>query len=117
MGFGRNLARGAFGAATLLLAVQASAVPLEPLVVTRLADPDPDFAMRQPGSKNGSAHSAESAANDRVEDAMQTFGRAISQAAMIEQQRLEARCRTGAPVNATREQLFAYEASCRYSRH
>lgn len=48
---------------------------------------------------------------------MQTFGRAIGQAAMIEQQQIEARCRAGAPQNATREQLFDYEASCRYSRH
>ena len=117
MGFRRNLARGALSAATLLLTVAASAAPVEPLVVTRLADPDPDFAVRQPGSKNGSAQSAETAAQDGVEDAMQTFGRAIGQAAMIEQQQIEARCRTGAPINATREQLFAYEASCRYSRH
>ena len=117
MGFGRNLARGALSAALLLLAAHASATPLEPLVVTRLADPDPNFAVRETGSKNGSAQSAEAAADGRVEDAMQTFGRAIGQAAMIEQQQIEARCRTGAPVNATREQLFAYEARCSYSRH
>lgn len=117
MGFERNLARIASGAAMLLVAVQAPAAPVEPLVVTRLADPDPDFALREPGSKNASAQAAQTAADDRIEDAMQTFGRAIGQAAMIEQQQIEARCRSGAPVNATREQLFAYEASCRYSRH
>lgn len=117
MGFKRNLARSAFSAALLLPAAPAFAAPSEPLVVTRLADPDPGFVVRESQSKNRSAQSAETDADSRVEDAMQTFGRAIGQAAMIEQQQIEARCRAGAPLNATREQLFAYEASCRYSRH
>lgn len=103
---------------TLLAASPASlnAAP-EPLVVTRLADPDPNYVpLRAAGpSRRISDQDAQAAA--RIDSAMESFGRAIGQAAIIEQQQIEALCRSGAPVNATPEQRFDYEASCRYSRH
>lgn len=116
MGFERNIARAVFSAAVLVLAASAAAAPREPLVVTKLADPDPNY-IPLAESKHAKADAAQADANSRIEDAMQTFGRAIGQAAMVEQQQIEARCSAGAPSNATREQLFAYEAACRYSRH
>jgi hypothetical protein len=35
---------------------------------------------------------------------------------MVDQQQVEARCRSGQPESATPEQRFAWAASCRYTR-
>lgn len=119
MGYRLDVTRFALSSAVLLMGAPAAAEPREPLVVTRLSDPDPNYvASVDPKREAREAREASEAdANTRVEEAMQSFGQAIGQAAMIEQQQIEAFCKTGAPVNATREQLFAYEASCRYTRH
>lgn len=106
------------GPALLIGAVPAHAGPKEPLVVTQMSDPDPYFVPSAPEPGQGRKGSAgEAYDNARVEEAMQTFGRAIGQAAMIEQQQIEAKCRQGVPVGATPEQRFTWAASCRYSRH
>ena len=113
MGYRLKIARVALSAAALLIGASAAAEPREPLIVTRLADPDPNYVA----PVNSKREAAESDADVRVEEVMQSFGRVIGQAAMAEQQQIDALCKAGAPVNATREQLFAYEASCRYCRH
>lgn len=105
------------GPALLIGAVPAHAGPKEPLIVTQMPDPDPYFAPSAPESRQGRKAAGEAYDNARVEEAMETFGRAIGQAAMIEQQQIEAKCRQGVPVGATPEQRFAWAASCRYSRH
>jgi hypothetical protein len=117
MGYGFEVTRVALGAAALLIiAAPAAAEPREPLIVTRLPDPDPNYvASVEPKGETRGAN--ETDANSRVEEAMESFGRAIGEAELVEQQQIDALCKAGAPVNATREQLFAYEASCRYSRH
>ncbi len=117
MGYGLDVTRVALGAAVLLIVgASAAAEPREPLLVTKLRDPDPNYVA--PVVRHGETRGASEAdANARVEEAMESFGRAIGQAEMVEQQQMDAICKAGAPVNATREQLFAYEASCRYSRH
>jgi hypothetical protein len=113
MGFGRTVAHSAFGTVLLLSAFSSSAAPDEPLIVTRLADPDPDYVARGVATSQASEANAES----KVEQAMESFGRAIGDAEILQQQRIEALCRAGEPTNAKPEQRFAYEASCRYSRH
>ena len=105
------------GPALLVAAPPAMAAPKEPLVVTQMADPDPNFVSIGLEGARGSEAIADAAANSRIEQAMQTFGRAIGQAAMIQQQQIEAKCRQGAPESVTPEQRFAWAASCRYSRH
>lgn len=116
MGYRLGVTRIALSAAALLVGASAAAEPHEPLLVTKLADPDPNYvASVEPRREAREVDGAD--ANARVEEAMQSFGRVIGQAEMVEQQQIEAYCRAGAPANATREQLFAYEASCRYSRH
>ena len=116
MVFERKFAQ-AMLAGTLLLASPAvlSAAP-EPLVVTRLADPDPNFVpLGDAGSGNKPAgHYVGD--DEKLDAAMQSFGWAIGQAAIVEQQQIQAQCRSGAPTSASAEQRFAYEASCRYSR-
>ena len=116
MGYGFKVARFALSAAVLLVGVSAAAQPREPLVVTRLADPDPDY-IAPVDAKRGAREASEADADARVEEAMRNFGRTIGEAALIEQQQIDAFCKAGSPANATREQQFAYEASCRYSRH
>ena len=116
MGFGRTVATSAFCAVVLLSAVRASAGPPEPLIVTKLADPDPYYiAGAEPDP--GKSAASEVAADSKIEQAMQSFGRAIGEAAILQQQQIEALCKAGEPTHAKPEQRFAYEASCRYSRH
>ena len=117
MGYGLDVTRVALGAAVLLIiGASAEAEPREPLLVTRLSDPDPNY-VAPVARQRETRGTSEAEANVRVDEAMESFGQAIGQAEMIEQQQIDALCKAGAPVNATREQLFAYEASCRYSRH
>jgi hypothetical protein len=53
---------------------------------------------------------------DPAEEAMQKFRRAISDAALLERQQTEARCRSVPPQGGTREQRFAWAANCQYAR-
>lgn len=116
MGYGLDVTRALGAAVLLIIGASAAAEPREPLVVTRLRDPDPNYVA--PVARQGEARgTSEADADARVEEAMESFGRVIGRAEMIEQKQIDAFCKAGSPVNATREQLFAYEASCRYSRH
>lgn len=92
----------------------ALAGPAEPLVVERLSDPDPYYVP--PRAERRSAEIADRDATSALDQAMQDFGRAIGQAAMLERQALQSRCGSGAPVSATPADRMAWEASCRYSR-
>jgi hypothetical protein len=82
-----------------------------------MADPDPNFVPIDGGSRH-SDRNPPTARDDyaQIDQAMEDLGRAIAQAALIEKQALEAKCRQ-VPEALTREQRFAWAASCRYSRH
>lgn len=88
----------------------------EPLIVTKLADPDPNFVPQKASAdlETGAGGASDGPALDQ---AMQDFGRAIGQAVRIEQQATEARCRSGEPAGASEADRFAWAASCRYQRH
>lgn len=105
------------GPALLVAAAPVAAAPKEPLIVTPMSDPDPYFVPSGAKAMQDPDTAGDAGDNSRIEQAMQTFGRAIGQAAMIEQQQIEAKCRESEPQSATREQRFAWAASCRYSRH
>jgi hypothetical protein len=94
----------------------AAAAPPEPLVVMRLADPDPSFVPPPEPARRGQK-SVSSDQDPTLDDAMQDFGRAIGQATMLQRQQIEARCQAGEAANANAEQRFAWQASCRYTRH
>ncbi len=96
--------------ASTLLAAAAAAVPgpKEPLVVTQMADPDRYFVARRTDDAGDNA---------RIEGAMQSFGRALQEAALITRQQMQAKCSHGQHGAETPEQRFAWAAGCGYSRH
>ena len=118
MGIEREFARAAFGLAIALAAAASSAAPQpEPLVVTQLADPDPNYiplpAVSKPQSKT---LQAEDDQDPTLNEAMQKFGRAIGQAGMLEQQQVDARCKSINTSQVPIEQRYVWEANCRYRR-
>lgn len=118
MGFGRKIIGTVVCAALSLYASQAIAAPREPLVVTKMTDPDPSF-VPPPADHSAADRAAAKADEDaKLQQAMQDVGRVVGQAAMIQQQQIQSRCSTAAPApEAPAEQRFAWAASCRYSRH
>lgn len=115
MGFEGIIAGLLLGAAVPDAAPAASGLR-EPLIITPLPDPDPNFAPPRASAsmKTGLGEATESPTLDQ---AMQDFGRAIGQAALIEQQAIEARCRSGAPAGASAADRFAWAANCHYQRY
>jgi len=113
MGFARNIL-GVAAALTLPVGASAVAAPPEPLVVTQLPDPDPNYVP--PPELKGEARSQQEA-DESIDQAMEGFGRAVGQAALVIRQKTAARCREGMPADVTPEQRFAWEASCRYQRY
>lgn len=116
MGKVRHLGRSAISALLLLCPIAAESAPApEPLVVTRLADPDPNYVPpAEPKSRGKRSRAAEP--QPVLDEAMVAFGRAIGQAALAQRQVMQAQCSAGAPSDATAVERLAWEASCRYSR-
>ena len=90
--------------------VPAAAEPREPLVITRLPDPEPDFAS--PSRERGGRDEE----TVKLDEAMQNFSLAIGQATRLEQQAVAQRCRSGVPGQTKASDRFAWEARCRYQR-
>lgn len=114
MGFMRDMV-GVALAGTLLGGAPAAAAP-EPLVVTRLQDPDPNY-VPLPEPKDGARRADDADENASIDQAIQDFGRAIGQAGMIIRQKVEAKCREGIPGDVPTEQRYAWEARCSYQRY
>ena len=112
MGIERIFTCFALGVAMLPGGV-ALAAPAEPLIVTQLADPDPNFV---PEGSHSATWKRSREAMPRLDASMEAFGRAIGQAALVEQQAIEERCRNAAPAAASATDRFAWAASCRYTR-
>jgi hypothetical protein len=100
-----------------LFTAGVAAAPREPLVVTKMTDPDPGFVPPPVDASAADRTAAKADQDAKFEQAMQDVGRAIGQAVVIEHQQMQSRCTDGAPADATAEQRFAWAASCRYSRH
>ena len=116
MGKVRHFGRTAISASLLLCSVATQAAPVpEPLVVTRLADPDPNYLPPAEPKSRGKRSSAEEP-QPVLDEVMLAFGRAIGQAALAQRQVMQARCGAGAPSDASAVERLAWEASCRYSR-
>ena len=116
MGLLRNILCTIIGAALLFSASAFAAAPSEPLVVTQLPDPDPNYVP--PPEPKGSVRKSDAKDEDTtIDQAMEDFGRAIGQAGMVIREKTEAACRAGIPANIAPEQRFAWEARCRYQRY
>ena len=104
MGFSRLsrtlLCVGLFGAAG-----QAVAAP-EPLIVTKLPDPELTVVAASSGTRRGPV----------VDTAVLDFSRAIDQQLAIQQQQIEARCRSSEAAAASAGKRWAWAAACRYQR-
>jgi hypothetical protein len=96
-------------------ATAAVAAPAEPLVVTQLADPDPNYVPPPNEQQPGTPWTRIDAA-PVLDAAMQDFGRAIGQAALLQRRAGQAKCNSSAPVPADGAARWAWEANCRYER-
>jgi len=115
MGFERNIVRKGLAFVVVLNALPATAAPPEPLVVTRLSDPDPNY-VPPPSERTLARRSAEADEAATISAAMQEFGQALGQAAMAQQRAVEERCRSTDASSASSEDRLAWEAACRYMR-
>jgi hypothetical protein len=116
MEFERKVGRAAFGLVLLLGAAGARSASHEPLVVTQLADPDPNYVPPRLPKLDETRASDDLDDKPTLDQAMQDFGRAIGQAALLQQRAIDARCRSEA-APADRADRLAWEANCRYQRH
>jgi hypothetical protein len=93
-----------------------AAPPSEQLVVTQLADPDPNY-VPPPAESKSRSKALQTHESPTLDQAMQDFGRAIGQAAMLEQRQVDARCKSIDLSKIPVEQRYLWEANCRYQRH
>ena len=114
MGFVRKIAAATLGV-MLLVSVPASAETPEPLVVTRLADPDPNY-VSPAEPKHGRRQAAADEQSLALNAAMQDFSQALGQAILLQQQVIDQRCKSGAANATTGSERMAWEAACKYMR-
>ena len=101
------------GVSLLCTGVPVAAEPNEALVVTQLADPDPDY-VAPPDTKGGHRHKA--AEDDSLDQAMEQFGQALGQAIQLQQQMMLQRCKASEGAAGTSQGRMAWEAACKYIR-
>ena len=114
MGFVRKILLPTVGTALLGAGTPARAEPAEPLIVTRLADPDPNY-VPPPEAKHGRRHAVAGEADASV-DAVMAFGQALGQAMQAQQQLIEQQCKASEAANEDDSQRMAWEAACKYTR-
>jgi hypothetical protein len=117
MGFRRKIIGQAVCAGLSLCAAHALAAPREPLVVIKMTDPDPGFVAAPADHAAADRWAARADEDAKLEQAMQDVGRVVGQAAMVQQQQVESRCKTVPSADASAEQRFGWAANCHYSRH
>jgi hypothetical protein len=105
MGFGQKIWRSGAGIPLLLTAAAASAEPAEPLTVTQLGDPETKLQVSASGTIGGQDGDIDS------------FSRAVGEALSLQQQSIDARCRSAPRNSGTIAARWAWEARCRYQRY
>lgn len=113
--------RGVFAALALAAGPAAGAAPArseppEPLVITQLPDPEPTF-MSVSADESGAMRARESDQSPALDQAMLDFGRAIGQATRIQEQAIEARCKSGEPSGGNLVDRLTWAENCRYQRY
>jgi hypothetical protein len=104
MGFRRNIGRAAAALAILASGTAAVGESREPLVVTRL--PEPELQIVAVGGSDAGADA----------EAVQRFAKALGQSALADRQTIAARCRDVTSIPASGASREAWEADCRYHR-
>jgi hypothetical protein len=115
MGYMRKLGWLTLGFA-LFVSAPVIAGPAEPLIVTQLHDPDPGYVPPASERKSGKRLANNESESSAIDAAMQEFGRAIGQAAMAQQQSIEARCKSDTAAADRPSDRFAWAAACQYQR-
>jgi hypothetical protein len=116
MGFERRLMPGFVSTALLLAAAPVGAHEAkEPLIITQIPDAEPGF-VRAGEAKLVITRSAASDETPSIDDAMASFGRAIGQAIGIEQQAIQAACKSGEAPKAGTPAAYEWRARCSYVR-
>lgn len=119
MGLNRRIGQVAVASIALLAGVtgvEAKSAP-EPLIVTRLPDPDPNFVPLPEAKLRALPSSDRLDGDSNLDQAMQNLGRTIGQAVQMEQQAALARCKSAIPSGLPDQQRWAWEANCSYRRH
>ena len=118
MGFKRNIAAAL--AAALIVGVSpaaaAAAPSVEPLVITKL--PDPEQALVTTGEPALKVVRTGAGADEQpsFDQAMQSFGRAVDRAIRLEQQAMKAACKASTPPKPGSAEVYAWGARCSYDR-
>ena len=113
MGFVREITPVMIGVALLSIGAPGAPEPSQALVVTQLADPDPDSIVppeANPGRKQ------EIVEDYSLDQAMEQFGQALGQALHSQQQMMLQRCKASEAAAGTGKDRMAWEAACKYTR-
>ena len=117
MGIERDIARAALGVVLLLGGVHAAAAdpslpgwaPLPDPNAGLVPLPDPgQQATQPPGTSGGDL---------ALDEAMASFGAAVAQAIRLDQQTIDATCKSIEAVRGRTARISAWQANCRYRRH
>lgn len=116
MGFERRLACGMLSAALALSAAPVDARSAkEPLIITPLPDAEAGF-VQTGEAKLVVTRSAASEETPSIDDAMASFGRAIGQAIGVEQQAIQAACKSAEAPESGTPAAYEWRARCSYVR-
>ena len=113
MGFERRLIRGLLSAA--LLAGAAPVGAKEPLIITQMPDAEPGF-VRTGEAKLVVTRSVPSDPTASIDNAVDSFGRAIGQAISAEQQAIQAACKSAEVPKPGTPAAYQWRARCSYVR-
>ena len=117
MGFERKIGRMVVGLSLLVAGAGAIGASPEPATVLRLPDHAANFVPLPEPSLARDTASDELYGNPSTEQALQEFGRAIGQAVQVQQQVIEAACRSPQGPTASASARWAWQANCSYQRH
>jgi hypothetical protein len=88
----RNFGPAVLGILAFCLGQKAVAAEPEPLVVTHMADPDPNYVPPPPEPKQKAQRSRRNSdENPTLDEAMENLGRVAGQLAHIEEQKIRSR--------------------------
>jgi hypothetical protein len=89
----------------LASAARGAAEPAEPLTVTRLGDSESKLLVATASGNIGNPHGADN------------FSKAVSEAVRLQQQEIQAQCRSAKRGSGTVALRWAWEARCDYRRY
>ena len=116
MGFKRKIAAAVAAGFIIGLSPAAAAPSVEPLVITKL--PDPEQALVTTGEPALKVVRTGASADEQpsFDQAMQSFGRAVDRAIRLEQQAMKAACKASTPPKPGSAEVYAWGARCSYDR-